>query len=163
MIVETKAGSATFFGAPPENVVDDMPLYLRLLFRAATLHDFAVEFLVPNGESAPRVSDKRFVLICDEDPSPVPNVGPLGYSTATLIPDLRAAHSVVIVGGAPTVEAYAMACLPLVKGLAGVAILIETDGALVDVWLATAAAARGSQDGIVVFLDDVSPLSLAAS
>jgi len=139
----------------PDDLLDDMPEYVRSTFLAARRHGFEIEMLCPGGRPCPNQrAPRRFVLVADDIGDD--GGGPMAFDLAVLALDVRASRRLFIISTQPSGERYAAAYAAAVEDLeAGyaVAVVVETRPPLAQAWARTLAA----------LCDDGNPMATALS
>lgn len=129
----------------PNDILEDMPAYLRTAFAGARRFDFDVEMIcagvrVPAGRRAAR----RLVLVADDGEDPSVR-GPVAFDLAAVGVDVRASRRVFVISAQADPEifanAYAGAVGDLAKG-SSCAVIIETDRWLEPTWVRTLSSLR---------------------
>lgn len=127
----------------PDDLLEEMPEYVRSTFEAGRRHGFEIELLCA-GAKVPveRRSKRRFVLVADDLDGAAEN-GPLHFDLAALACDAQMAHRMFIICAAPRPEiyaaTYAAAVEDLVNGYAA-AVVVETRTPFAQSWARTLSA-----------------------
>jgi hypothetical protein len=127
----------------PDDVLDDVPEYVRAMFLAARQHGFEVELLCA-GVTIPsqRRARRRFVLVADDlnDPD---RGGPLTFDLAALSADVLEANRLFIISASSNEGIYAAAYAAAIEDLSSgfnVAVVVETRPAFAQAWARTLAS-----------------------
>lgn len=142
------------FRALPEDVLADMPDYVRTTFEAARRGGFEVEMLCAGARPpAARRAPRRFVLVADDLADGASDGGPLNFDLIALVEDVRAANRLFVLAtqGCPELygAAYAAAVEDLESGF-NIAVVVETRPPFARAWAHTLAALReGSTPGAI--------------
>ncbi len=129
----------------PNDVLEEMPAYLRTAFAGARRFDFDVEMICAGVRVPPdRRAARRLVLVADDGEDPRGR-GPVGFDLAAVGADIRASRRVFVISAQADPEvfanAYAGAVGDLAKG-SSCAVIIETDRWLEPTWVRTLSSLR---------------------
>lgn len=132
----------------PDDILQDLPDYMRATFVAAQRNDFEVEMLCARVKiPSERRARRRFVLVAD-DLGPPDVGGPLHFDLVGLAEDAREAHRIFIISSAPRPEVYAATYESAVHDLTqgyDVALVVETRPAFAEAWARTLNALQQGQ------------------
>ncbi len=132
----------------PDDILQDLPDYVRATFLAARQDDFEVEMLCAQVKIPPeRRARRRFVLVAD-DMGPPDEGGPMHFDLAGLAEDAREAPRIFVISSAPGPEVYAAAYATAVHDLTqghDVALVVETRPAFAEAWARTLDALQRGQ------------------
>lgn len=140
------------FRALPDDVLTDMPEYVRTTFQAARRGGFEVEMLCAGVQPpAARRAPRRFVLAADDLGDGASDGGPLNFDLTALAEDVRAANRVFVLATQSCPDLYRAAYAAAVEDLESgfnIAVVVETRPVFAKPWVRTLAALRdGSMPG----------------
>lgn len=131
----------------PEDIVETLPLHVRLAFAGARRHCFEIELLAA-GARVPLAAraHRRLVIVSDDGGMGEP-AGPVAFDLRAIERDVRGARRIFIISShteTPVFEAaYAAAVADLADGV-DVALIVETEKAFEAAWVRTLTALRGA-------------------
>lgn len=134
------------FRALPDDVLADMPEYVRTTFEAARRSDFEVEMLCA-GARPPvvRRASRRFVLVADDLGDGARDGGPVNFDLSALVADVRAANRLFVLATQSCPDLHAAAYAAAVEDLGSgfdTAVVVETLPPFASAWVRTLAALR---------------------
>lgn len=132
------------FRALPDDVLADMPDYVRTTFEAARRGGFEVEMLCAGARPpAVRRAPRRFVLAADD--MGATDGGPVNFDLNALAADVRAANRLFVLATQSCPDLYAAAYAAAVEDLESgfdTAVVVETRPPFASAWVRTLAALR---------------------
>jgi len=133
----------------PDDLLAEMPGYVRSAFEAGRRHGFEIELLCAGAKvPAERRSKRRFVLVAD-DLDGSPEGGPIQFDLVALACDARMAHRMFVISAAPKPEIYAATYAAAVEDLSNgyrATVVVETRPQFAQSWARTLSAL---QNGVV--------------
>lgn len=134
------------FRALPDDVLADMPDYVRTTFEAARRGGFEVEMLCAGARPpAVRRAPRRFVLAADDVGDDARDGGPVNFDLSALAADVRAANRLFVLATQSCPDLYAAAYAAAVEDLESgfdAAVVVETRPPFASAWVRTLAALR---------------------